>query len=106
FGIDYERRGRGPIMWAASMVRGDHAGQMSGMERHGFIRGGALTGAGASMRDAYAPMCAEIESSWRERFGSTLIDAVIDAVSVEGGCSTFPWVRWTRDEFVVLGNDA
>jgi hypothetical protein len=35
-----------------------------------------------------------------------LIDAVIDAVSVEGGCSTFPWVRWTRDEFVVLGNDA
>jgi len=35
-----------------------------------------------------------------------LIDEVIEAVAIDGGCSTFPWVRWTRDEFVVLGNDA
>jgi len=104
FGIEYEQRKGGPIMWGASLTRGDHVSQSSGMERHGVIRGGKPTTLGVAMRDAYAPLCEQIEASWRGRFGSSLIDEVIDAVHVDGGYSTFPWVRWTRDEFVVLAS--
>jgi len=69
FGIDYEARGLGPIMWAASMVRGDHAGQMSGMERHGFMRaGGELTGPGSGCATPTRPRATR--SSARGAIGS------------------------------------
>lgn len=104
FGIEYERAGRGPIMWAASLVRGDHASMPSGMDRHGVIEGGEPTPLGRHVRDGYAALCANIEESWRARFGGALIDDVIAAVG--GERSTFPWVGWQNgNEWAVLASD-
>lgn len=60
-----------------------------------------LTPAGRAMRDAYEPLCAQIESQWRERLGSSLIDEVVGAVRVAGDWRPFPLVAWTGTEFSV-----
>lgn len=103
FGMEYEAAGRGPIMWAASLVRGDHAQHGSGMGRHGVVEDGEPTALGRAVRDAYRPLCAQIEVSWRERFGGVLIDDVIAAVGAES--STFPWVAWQNgNEWIVVAS--
>ena len=54
------------------------------------------------MRDAYEPLCEQIESRWRRRFGSALLDEVADAVGVVGEWRPFPLVAWTGSEFSLL----
>lgn len=103
FGIEYETERRGPIMWAASLVRGDQAVHGSGMDRHGVIEEGEPTALGRTVRAAYEPLSAQIEASWRERFGGALIDEVIDALGPER--STFPWIAWQNgNEWIVVAS--
>lgn len=96
FGIAYERAGAGPIMWAELLRRGTFA---FGMERHRVMPN---TSRGRLMLGAYEPTCAAIESSWRDRFGSSLIDDVIGALG--GGSAPFPVVGWTAGECVVVAS--
>ena len=119
FAIEYESRGVGPIQWAANIlrtVRDDGAGlpplpasgthSVKNLARLGILtedRGAARpTAAGRAMRDAYQPLCEAIESGWRHRFGSSLVDEVVDAVGAGGECRPFPLVTWTGSEFSFL----
>jgi len=104
FAIDYERAGRVAMQWALRLRVGRPAG---GMQRHGVVGAtGAPTPRGVAMRDAFEPLCTELESRWRAQHGPTLIDDVIDAVRVEAveDPPPFPLVSWTGAEFAVLGN--
>jgi len=57
------------------------------------------------MRDAYQPLCQQVESAWRRKFGSSLLDEVIDAVGGVGPSRPFPLVTWTGDEFALLDDE-
>jgi hypothetical protein len=98
FGIDYERAGVGPIMWTEQLRRGEPHG---GMVRHGVTPD---TDRGRVMLAAYEPTCSAIESVWRSRFGSRLIDDVVDAVGASS--APFPIVAWAGGEFAVVASDA
>lgn len=54
------------------------------------------------MRDAYQPLCDEVESRWRRAFGSSLVDEVVDAVGVVGLSRPFPLATWRGSEFSLL----
>jgi hypothetical protein len=121
FAIDYEKERRGPIQWAANILRDIGSDgvdvpplQKSGtsgvpnLERLGIVtvdRDNAvrLTGRGRAMGDAYEPLRDQIEARWRHRLGSSLIDEVVEAVRVEGNWRPFPLIAWTGAEFSVLG---
>lgn len=120
FAIEYEKERHGPIQWAANILRGMGDGpvilpplqkrgthSVQNLERLGVVtvdrdKVVRLTPTGRAMRDAYEPRCAQIESQWRDRLGSSLIDEVIDAVRVAGYWRPFPVVAWTGAEFSVL----
>lgn len=119
FAIEYESRRVGPIQWAANILRtlGDDGAGLPPLPASGthsvknLIRLGILTedhgaarptAAGRAMRDAYQPLCEEIEARWRRKFGSSLVDEVVDAVGAGGGCPPFPLVAWTGSEFSLL----
>lgn len=117
FAIEYEQEGCGPIQWAANILRGlDHEGDdvppmprrgthsVSNLERLGVVtvdreKAVRLTTRGRAMRDAYEPLCEQVESRWRHQLGSSLIDEVSDAVRVDGDWRPFPLVVWTGAEF-------
>jgi hypothetical protein len=107
FTIAYEAHDVGPLLWAITMqdpafadgsmplgdvppvldVRGDGK---TGTERHGVIevrnRVARLTPLGQRMKDAYAPLVAEIESAWRAQHGDdavTALRAALEAVDAE-----------------------
>lgn len=119
FAIEYEKERHGPIQWAANILRGMGDGRVElpplqkrgthsvrNLERLGVVTVDPdevvrLTPAGRAMRDAYEPLCAQIESQWRERLGSSLIDEVVGAVRVAGDWRPFPLVAWTGTEFSV-----
>jgi hypothetical protein len=119
FAIEYESGGGGPIQWAANILqtldsrgldlpplpeRGTHS--VNNLVRLGIVardRGAVRpTAAGRAMRDVYRPLCDHIESRWRNQFGSSLVDEVIDAVEVSGDWRQFPLVTWTGREFSLL----
>ena len=122
FAIDYEKQRHGPIQWAANILRGMGDGpvdlpplqkrgthSVQNLERLGVVtvdrdKVVRLTPTGRAMRDAYEPLCARIESQWRDRLGSSLIGDVIEAVRVAGDWRPFPLVAWTGAEFSVLGS--
>ncbi len=121
FALEYEKERRGPIQWAANILReaGDDGAYLPplpkrgthsvpNLERLGIVsvdrdKVVRLTAAGRAMRDAYGPLCEQIESRWRDRLGS-LIDESIDAVRVDGDWRPFPLVAWTGAEFSLLVN--
>ncbi|MCA1673667.1 MAG: hypothetical protein LC799_16190, partial [Actinobacteria bacterium] len=119
FAIEYESGGGGPIQWAANILqtldddgvglpplpeRGTHS--VSNLVRLGILaldQDAVLpTARGRVLRDAYRPLCEQIESRWRHQFGSSLVDEVIDAVGVFGDWRPFPLVAWTGSEFSLL----
>lgn len=122
FAIEYERQRRGPIQWAANILEGlDDVGvdvapapdrgphSMANLERLRIVTVGQdkvvrLTARGRAMRDAYRPLCERVESRWRQRMGSSLIDEVVDAVGVGGDWRPFPLVVWNGAEFSLVGN--
>lgn len=71
------------------------------VDRHRDLR---LTANGRIVRDAFQPLCEQVESRWRHRFGSSLIDEVIAAVHEDGAWRPFPLVAWTGAEFSLLGD--
>jgi hypothetical protein len=120
FAIDYEKERRGPIQWAANILQSigsDGAdvspAQKSGtssvpnlqrlgivtIDRDNVVR---LTARGRAMRDAYNPLCEQVESQWRNRLGSSLIDDVVATLRVDGRWRPFPLITWTGAEFSVL----
>jgi hypothetical protein len=76
------------------------------LERGGFVRDGELTEIGRIVRDAFEPVCRVVETRWRDRHGSALLDDVIGAVHVEGRWRPFPLIVGTGTDFAVLGNVA
>jgi hypothetical protein len=106
FAIEYEQQRRGPIQWAANILdglddvgadvapvpgRGPHT--VANLERLRIVTVGQdkvvrLAARGRAMRDAYRPLCERVESRWRRRMGSSLIDQIIDAVGVDGDLAT------------------
>lgn len=115
FAIDYESRRGGPIQWGANILRtlGDDGAGLPPLPASGthsvknLVRLGIITkgdgavrpsATGRAMRDAYQPLCEQIESQGRQRFGSTLVDEVdevVEAVEVVGKWRPFPLVVWT-----------
>jgi hypothetical protein len=122
FAIEYEQQRRGPIQWAANILDGldDVGGDVApvpdrgprtvgNLERLRIVTVGQdkvvrLTARGRAMRDAYRPLCERVESRWRQRMGSSLIDQIIDAVGVDGDWRSFPLVAWDGAEFSIVGN--
>ena len=119
FAIEYEKERRGPIQWAANILRvidGDTTGvkpvpkrgvhSLGNLERLGIITidedVAKLTARGRAMREAYEPLCEQIEARWRDLMGSPLVDEVVAAVRVEGDWRPFPLITWTASEFSVL----
>ena len=119
FAIEYENRRRGPIQWAANILqtlddqgvgllrlpeRGTHS--VKNLVRLGILaqdhQAVRPTALGRAMRDAYRPLCEQVESRWRHRYGSSLLDEVVDAVGAAGQCRPFPLVAWTGREFSLL----
>lgn len=119
FAIEYESGGGGPIQWAANILqtlddrgmglpplpeRGIHS--VDNLVRVGIVardRGAVRpTARGRALRDAYGPLCDHIESRWRDQFGSSLVDEVIDAVGMSKNWRPFPLVTWTGREFSLL----
>lgn len=123
FAIEYESERRGPMQWAANILRGvDDDGSrfpplpspgthsVPNLERLGIVGvardgGVRLTPTGRAMRDAYEPLCERIEGRWRQRLGSSLIDDIVDAVRVDGEWRPFPLVAWTGADFVLLSGN-
>lgn len=123
FAIDYEKERRGPIQWAANVLQGiaDDGVEVPSLPKTGTIsmrnleRMGVgtvdrdnivrLTTRGRAMRDAYRPLCEQIESQWRDQMGASLIDEIVQAVRVEGNWRPFPLVAWTGAEFSVVGGE-
>lgn len=122
FAVEYEQGRRGPIQWAANILDGlDDVGadlapvpqcgphtvanlqrlNVVTIDQDGIVR---LTRRGRVMRDAYRPLCRRVESSWRERLGSSFIDQTIDAVHVDGDWQAFPLIAWRDGEFSVVDN--
>jgi hypothetical protein len=98
FTIDYEDRARFPMAVAAILGRAMPSGAApmgalprvlavdgsgkSGLERHGLVRvaagTAALTEIGVRVRDAYAPVVAEVSRDWTERYGTDVLGALSD----------------------------
>ena len=120
FGIEYENARNGPIQWAANLRpegKRDGVGlptsretgvhSAPNLERLGIITIGptmvvTLTPVGRAIRDAYEPTCHRIESLWRDRYGSVLIDAVIDAMTGLGERRPFPLIDGANGTFHVV----
>jgi hypothetical protein len=118
FAIEYEGHRAGPLQWAANILqfaddegaglpplpeRGTHS--VNNLVRLGILTKDRddvrLTAVGRAMRDAYHPLCQQIESAWRDTFGS-LIDEVVEALGVVTPSRPFPLVAWTGREFSLL----
>jgi hypothetical protein len=116
FGIDYEWRQRGALHlgvhlaavdWPRSLADAPvpleiNGSGKSGLERHGLVVATdgvvELTRIGEIVRSSYAPLCGEVESSWRERYGDSNVGALRGALeSVEVALTErhadIPWVR-------------
>jgi len=113
---------RGPIQWAANILqglddvdadvapipdRGPHT--VANLERLRIVTVGQdkvvrLTARGRAMRDAYRPLCEQVELGWRQRMGSSLIGQIIDTVGVDGDWRAFPLVAWNGAEFSTVSN--
>lgn len=125
FAIEYERERVGPLTWAANWLPriGDDGVDASSLpakglhsvtnwERLGFLRvddGVArLTAPGRMARDAYRPVAERIESQWRARYGSQLVDHIELSMRVadSSGLPAFPVIAWNGTEFAVVTNEA
>lgn len=122
FAIDYEKGRRGPIQWAANILDGLDAVSVdvapvpncgphtvANLQRLNIVTVDQdevvrLTPRGRVMRDAYRPLCEGVESRWRQRLGSSLIDQTIDAVGVDGDWPAFPLIAWDGTEFSTVDN--
>jgi len=119
FAIEYEWKRRGSLHWALHLASSFHgeggsvplgdappALQITGTgksatERHGIVRVKAgvarLTPVGEVIRSSYASLAAEIEESWRSRYGSD-IRPTLEAVdaTLPGGLPDHPEVHWVN----------
>ena len=119
FAIEYENHHAGPLQWAGNLLqkaRDDGGGipplpeigthSLQNLNRLGIVTRdqdeARLTAVGRAMRDAYQPLCEQVESRWRRTFGASLVDEVVDAVGVVGPSRPFPLVAWTGSEFALV----
>ncbi len=99
FTAEYEAQGRGPLLWAVNMAKafdepmplaavpsalGITGNGRSTMERHGFVTVSdglaRLTPAGEAIKRSYDQLAAEVESSWRGRYGTDVVGSLRSAL--------------------------
>ncbi len=99
FTVEYEPHGRGPLLWAVNMAKafdepmplaavpsalGITGNGRSTMERHGFVTVSdglaRLTPAGEAIKRSYDQLTGEVESSWRGRYGTDVVESLRSAL--------------------------